>query len=173
MNMRLMVRTRSIETSTRLIRIVVATAIEAATVEQEDTTEVAVAAVVDVVVAVAVIKDEVVAVAEESTINTPLINNRDNNNQVDTNRITIITTKVGISINSRGIRRMATPTKGFHRHHRGGELHQRLQLVRTPIPRCEITVMGVHGDVRDTETTSLRAPMNPIIAWLRSTRNQP
>ena len=173
MRMKLMGRTRSIETSTRLTRTAAATAIEAATVEQEITKEVAAAVVVDVAAAAMDIKDVAAAAAEEGTINTPLINNRDNNNQVDTNRITIITTKVGISINSRGIRRMATPTKGFHRHHRGGELHQRLQLVRTPIPRCEITVMGVHGDVRDTETTSLRAPMNPIIAWLRSTRNQP
>ena len=134
--------------------------------------EVAAAVIKDEVVAAAVIKDEMVAVAEEDIVNTLPINRDNNNTQVDTNRITIITIKVGSSINSRELRRMATPTKGFHRHHRGGEPPQRLQRVRTPIPRCEITIMWVHGDVRDTETTSPRASMTPIIAGLRLTWSQ-
>ena len=169
----------------RLTRIAAATAIEAAAAEQECIRKVAAAAVVvttmavavvDVAAAVADIKDVAAAAAEEGTINTPLINIRDSNNKEDTNRTTITTTKVGISTNSRGIRRMGTPTKGlhrYHRRHRRGELHQRLRPVRTPILRRETTIMGVHRDVRPTETTSLRAPMNPIASCLRSTWNQP
>ena len=92
--------TRFIETSTRLIRSALATTIEEMTVEQEDTKEVAAAAVVDVAAAAADIKDEAVAVVEEGIINTPLIKIKDNNNMVDINKTTTTTTRVGISTNN-------------------------------------------------------------------------
>ena len=134
------------------------------------------AAAVDVVAVVAVIKDGVAA--EEGTTNTPLINTKDNSKAGTNSRTIIIMTKAGSSTKRRGTTRMGTPTNRPHQHHRHrrhrrDELQQRLLPVRTPILRRETTIMGVNRDVRPTETTSLRAPMNPTTTCLPSTWNQP